>query len=189
MTNVEEELPILQPAEWFCIGNTNQDYLSTQYKVIHEFYANLSTVDWLIPLSTFCIQGKKILIDMFTINDNLCILNPSNTTFKVKLRASNLEWVVGILAPKGWATDMKWSSAKGMKSNYFSTEARVWLQLASHRKCPLWNITNVSFHQAIMVSCAPIRIWVSIMDELRYFYSRAGSTQDLFLSSLVKELF
>lgn len=62
-----------------------------------EFYANLLTVEQMVPLPTIYIQRKKVLEDGPTIKDVLGVLNPPNSTFEEEIREFNLEWEAIVL--------------------------------------------------------------------------------------------
>lgn len=62
-------------------------------------------------------------MDVSTINDALGVSNPYNAIFEKKIWEFYLVWASKVLAPEGQVNDMKWSSARGTKRAYFSTEA------------------------------------------------------------------
>lgn len=92
-------------------------------------------------------------MNVSTINETLDVLTPSNSAFKVRKQASDLEWVIRILALKGRVVEVKWSSLKGMKRTYFSIEDKVCLKLVSQRISPLGYITNMVFYRAMVMAC------------------------------------
>lgn len=55
--------------------------------VIWEFYANLLTLEWSVPLPIIFVKGKKVLVNVDTMNDTLGVLNPTYDTFKVRVQA------------------------------------------------------------------------------------------------------
>lgn len=76
-------------------------------EVVWEFYVNLPMLDWSMPLPTIRVWGKKVPMDVFTINDTLDVPNPSNATFVVRIWASDLEWMFGVLAVEVRAVEVK----------------------------------------------------------------------------------
>lgn len=118
--------------------------------------------------------------------------NPSNAAFEAKIRKSYFSWAAGYLVPQGKANVVKWSNQKGTKSEYFSDEAMIRLQMVSQSTHPLENITDVVFHQALVLESTMSRLKVNmgaqIMEECQYFYSWEGSVRDLFLPSLIMDL-
>lgn len=53
--------------------------------IVREFYVNLLNMDWSMNLPNVFIRGKKVLVDVYTINDALGVPNPLNATFKAKI--------------------------------------------------------------------------------------------------------
>ncbi|KAF3668839.1 hypothetical protein FXO38_07903 [Capsicum annuum] len=85
-------------------------------EVIFEFYANLPTEDYLVSLPTTCVQGKRILVDVPTINETLDVSNHVNSIFEVRILASKLEWDIEVFPLEGKTVEMKCPASTGQRA-------------------------------------------------------------------------